>query len=484
MNILLKTFDGPHCKEMIETALSGFTLGTVLSLLETPKQMPDLPQAKKHQYINARKRREGKYESINWNECIPLDEELIESMRWCEGVFMQMVGRHIHKKSFAEPLSYRERHTQYLEAMRYWNHILETEHINVFLSNHIPHQGYDYVLYGLCKVKGIPMLMLDRFAESDTFFITRDWEEPADELIAKFTELKNVYKDDQKEIPLTPNFEEYYKTHEKEQDPWYLAGNRKEYLKHDIFFMRWKNLALNLLCNKPFSLLRLLLSPSIWRKKIHQHQLLKFYAKSSQANPHLDCRYIYVPLHMQPEATTCPKAGAFNDQQLMVELLAACIPDDVKLYVKDHPNQSDFMRSKEYYQRLMDIPSVTLISKKFSTFELSKHSMAIATATGTAGLEALFKEKPVLMFGHWLYQYAPGVHQIRSKEDCQKALQTIVDGGGKGNKREMRIFLKAMEEIGAPTVANQRIKETNLSQEKQAIAMGKYIGEKLRMCQN
>src|SRR3989344_534385 len=81
-----------------------------------------------------------------------------------------------------------------------------------------------------------------------------------------------------------------------------------------------------------------------------------------------------------------------------------------------------------------------------STFDLREHCTAIVSGTGTAAFEAMFRGKPALMFGHHFYQYAPGVFPLHTAEDCKKALEPIFGGGGKPTLKEVRIFMKAVEE--------------------------------------
>jgi hypothetical protein len=174
-------------------------------------------------------------------------------------------------------------------------------------------------------------------------------------------------------------------------------------------------------------------------------ELFGFYAKNV-VEPDLSCKYIYVAPHYQPEATTVPLAGAFSNQLLMVQMLAYCVPDDVLIYVKEHPSQDVRCRSIRYYQDMVRIPNVRLISRNFNTFKLTDHALAVATATGTVGWESLFKGKPVLMFGSYIYQYAPGVLQVKTLEDCKKAIYKIIHEDFKPNLNELKLFLKAIDE--------------------------------------
>ena len=85
------------------------------------------------------------------------------------------------------------------------------------------------------------------------------------------------------------------------------------------------------------------------------------------------------------------------------------------------------------------------------------------------------------MFGHWFYQYAPGVHCISSSNDCQKALEAILEGNSAPTKHDMRIFLKAMEMSGAEAVVcTTKQKDSRYTNNEQANIMGEYIHKHLQ----
>jgi capsule polysaccharide export protein KpsC/LpsZ len=87
---------------------------------------------------------------------------------------------------------------------------------------------------------------------------------------------------------------------------------------------------------------------------------------------------------------------------------------------------------------------VKFIDVHTRSIDLVRKSQAVATVTGTAGWEALFQEKPVLVFGYSYYQYAPGVHRVTSKEECALALRKIISGE-RPSRDEMRKFLYAVQ---------------------------------------
>jgi hypothetical protein len=471
MNIILKSFE--FCQRPLERAFQGKKFGTCISILDDEFHMPNL-EAAEHIWVSARNLRDGKYPDVNWNEITPLDAELIEAMRHSEAVFMRMIERYTAARDF----SYGERRQKYMDHLRYWNHILETKKIDLLLLNHIPHQTYDYVLYNLCKLKGIPTLHLERFSLTDSMFVEEDWKGGAKELKTTYERLKKEYADTSMPIPLSPKYDQYFLSQtERDEKPWYMGKNDNRPPKVS-FVSKWGKRSIRALTKKPAKFFSAVISPAAWSRKWSQHKITRVYDRYVK-EPDLSKPYIYVPLHYQPEATTCPMAGVYSDQELIVELLAACLPPGIQLYVKEHPAQGELCRTEEFYKSIHRIPSVTCVPKDVSTFELIRKSIAVVTATGTPGFEALFREKPVLMFGYRCFQYAPGIFMIRNREDCEHALDRIINQKQAPTKRDMRIFLKAMEECSVETYVGIHNPNSPFTKEEQANIMGDYIKKRL-----
>jgi capsule polysaccharide export protein KpsC/LpsZ len=116
-------------------------------------------------------------------------------------------------------------------------------------------------------------------------------------------------------------------------------------------------------------------------------------------------------------------ARAFVDQKLILDLLDFYLPPDISIYVKEHPKQTIVGRNFRFYN--FTHPRIKYIKSSCNSFDLIENSLAIATCTGTAGIEALFFEKPVLLFGDWFYKFAPGVFCIKTKQDLLFALDAI-----------------------------------------------------------
>ena len=172
-------------------------------------------------------------------------------------------------------------------------------------------------------------------------------------------------------------------------------------------------------------------------------------------------------------------AGAFVEQDRIISLLAACLPPDVKILVKEHPAQGERCRSEEFYRSLLAIPSVQFIPRETDTYTLMDKCVAIATATGTVTFEAILRQKPVLMFGHFAYHYGPGVHRIRSAEDCSRAVHQILQQKESHTVRDVRLFLKALEACATPFPGPPDSPIEEYTQEEKSALVGALIEKKI-----
>jgi hypothetical protein len=433
-----------------------FQLQIALNLLQSRRindlyltyfeQEPNFNKAcKKVTYLSYEKALWANYE-IDWNQFKPLDANIISQMTHCEMIFLKMMDR-CESKGF---LSYSQRKSLYLKHLRYWNHMICQGQLDLYIGANIPHEGYDYVAYCLCKLYKINTLIFFQGPIEDTVFLTEDWQ--------AWNEIKNAYYNlcisDQSSIPvdvssvtLTSRFQSHYEVQtERGKDPIPFYMNPKPlFLKQQVndVLGSLENMNLKIFINQTKGKIKSFIKERLFDKK---HNIFKEYKKLSQL-PDLSKKYIYVALHYQPECTTSPMADVFVDQILSVQMLSSVLPEDVYLYVKDHPMQEKVGRDREFYQELKQIKNVFLIPRDFNSFRILENSIAVATATGTVGWEALFRDKPVLMFGFNFYQNAPNVFQIQTIEQCKTAIHKILmKSEDEFNLNQTRIFLKAIEQ--------------------------------------
>lgn len=109
-------------------------------------------------------------------------------------------------------------------------------------------------------------------------------------------------------------------------------------------------------------------------------------------------KYVYFPLHVDPEATTMVLSHMHTDQLAVIEAISKSLPGDRVLVVKDHIPMLG-LRPKGFYETLKKMPRVCLIHPYYESLDLIKSSEAVITITGTASLEAILLQKKTIIIG-------------------------------------------------------------------------------------
>jgi len=444
---IVARFTWPPAQAVIENVLQKRPFVYAAFIAEKPHVYSGLAEDAQDFFASS-EIRGCKYQGIDWSTIAPLDTEIIEAMRDTEDVFMDTVSRLEWKRD----IPYAVRKRWYLQHLRFWNDYLTRHTINLFLSAWIPHEVPDVILYRLCRFRGIPTLYFHTTLVQDISFAASTWEDPAPRFHEAYEKLSAEFAQTTapEDVSLEPLFEERYQSLiiEKAERPAVEKMHRNKELE------RVKSL---LKCNPPkffWNGIRYLSPSGISRLYgiLQRRSVIRdrdAYYTAHAVRPDMNREFVYLPLHFQPEASTTPMAGVFTDQLLIAQMLNACLPDTVLIYLKEHPRQSSWTkRTKRDYEQLVAIEKVRLIARDVDTFALREKCKAVATCTGTAGFEALFRNKPVFLFGSRFYQYVRGVFRIRTTEDCQKAVQTIFTEGVTPNLIDARILLKAMEQSG------------------------------------
>lgn len=157
--------------------------------------------------------------------------------------------------------------------------------------------------------------------------------------------------------------------------------------------------------------------------------------------------YILFFLNYQPEKTTTPMGGVFEDQLLAIRLLASAVPAGWQVLVKEHPRQfsahadASIFRSAAFYAELAAMPHVHLVGLTLPTEPLLKNCQATATGTGSIGWQGLLQGKPTLNFGRSWYAACRSCYVISSRADVSVALQTIQEKGSSVVELDVLKFL-------------------------------------------
>src|SRR3990167_10389371 len=235
-----------------------------------------------------------------------------------------------------------------------------------------------------------------------------DFWKGSDELRAAIRRASNAASD------LPADLQEYFERFSRtDAQPFYMAQQKAVGSGWGLFFHRAAIARAGLLSGETLVL--------AWRflKRLFEDNLAQEYGEV-ESKSKISGSYVYFPLNMQPERSTSPQGGVFQDQILVAETVAAALPEGWTLVIKEHPSQwwlrgktrYSSARYRGYYQRLAKIPRVRLVPIRASSFELTKRSKTVATITGTAGWEALARGKMPLVFGYPWYRDCGGVFRV------------------------------------------------------------------------
>ena len=169
------------------------------------------------------------------------------------------------------------------------------------------------------------------------------------------------------------------------------------------------------------------------RLKIIQHETSLFFKKifrQSFINKNLKrsiditSKFVYFPLHFQPERSTLIDAPFYTNQLEVILNVSKSLPVDYKLYVKEHPVQVlNSWRPLSFYKSILEMPNVELLHSSISNDEILKHCSLVIVITGTLGLEAAFHNKPSIVFSETIFSGLPSVHVLKSLTELPDAIR-------------------------------------------------------------
>ena len=355
----------------------------------------------------------------------PIDINELERLYECESIYLKMIERISFENSLD---SYNNRLAFYNKNLNFWYNFLIQNNINLVFTAVIPHVGFDYLVYNICKIRDIKNFSFYKLPtinnEKLYKYLLTDYKEIP-------LENKQFYLDDSK------NDLQFYKNtyntfYENKTftgttiDPFFKKFNIivkfYEFFKKDIFFKK----------------IKFQFKYIYYKKKLNK--ILKYH------NADYTKKYIYLPLHFQPEASTMPLANLFSDQLLIIEYLSFCLPKNTFLYIKEHKRKSLLWYDLERLEKILKNPYIKFVNTNCSSVDLTKNSSIVATASGSTGFEALFNNKFVLVFGNIFYEKSPNVYKVSTLENLKRNIDDILGGKVKFDQIGFNIFLKKIEE--------------------------------------
>jgi hypothetical protein len=152
-------------------------------------------------------------------------------------------------------------------------------------------------------------------------------------------------------------------------------------------------------------------------------------AKVSKLKDIAGKKFVFFPLHTEPESALQRTSPEYFFQLAAIASLARDLPADHLLVVKE-TYEIRGRRPDDFYDQIREFKNVVLLDMLELGLEVVKQSRAVATITGTAGMEAAVLGIPVVTFGrHNIYNFLPHVHVVRRDEELRPALRAALDDG-------------------------------------------------------
>ena len=418
MNVLFCNFDEEWHNEIIGRTAQKIGADKLVSMSVRDHDLD--AYVSDNCWIDSRDFNQKKYTFMADKDLPTLDTELLDKMRWCEALYYPMLDRTEVEKLIS--ISYQDRKRYYENDVRCMLWILEHHKIELCVFSTIPHISFDYALYGLCKTLGIPVVIAyfgvtvpHRTASA---FCMTDIFDPMPQMRTFQPSGRN-----EEDIQLPQRMQHYMDHYGRDKSQIKSFVNYSDYIKksRSSKMKKMVKLVQKKLQDGDFVV-------SV-RKKISQYfmgkRIGKYLAQHSEMSA--EGKYIYYPLHYQPECTSLPMGGVFYDQLHVIRMISRYLPDDVTLYVKPHPKRNLFS-DVPFYEQIRALRNVKLLSSKSNTYESIDNALAVVSLTGTAILESLVRGTPAMMFGHYVWQYAPNVFHCMNNEDCEHAVNTLCAG--------------------------------------------------------
>jgi hypothetical protein len=295
----------------------------------------------------------------------------------------------------------------YNHLLAYWNNkILNSESpIKAIFFDSTPHFPWDFTLFVVAKTLKIKIVILKNTKLKGRIMLSSE---------ILNTSFYEIYQDRQIDLEALDKFlleDSYWQQYNSD----YLIIRYFKYIKR--FFYSLNRFIYRYLTNynkkhQYFKLNRIEYASFMFRYFWRYSKIAFFFMSywgfdifksSSFFSNQVHDKDLYVALHYQPERSTLPEAGIFSDQISAIRHLSQNTPENVNIFVKEHPKQVTFFdlilqkfsyRSDIFYKSLASIPKVILIPSFVIADKIIDRVGIVVSATGSVLWEACKKGKP------------------------------------------------------------------------------------------
>jgi hypothetical protein len=167
--------------------------------------------------------------------------------------------------------------------------------------------------------------------------------------------------------------------------------------------------------------------------------------KNSKTSISLDRSYAYFPLHFEPEEIILHRAEFYTEQISVIKNISQSLPIEMDLFVKEHPAMKLMgWRDLDFYNKILEMPNVKLIHPSVSSEILLKNSAIVVTIAGTTAIEAVFYEKPSVVFTDVNFSNLSCIFTVKNLEELPNIIKKALNS--KVNLIELNCYLNKVKE--------------------------------------
>ena len=290
-----------------------------------------------------------------------------------------------------------------------------------------PHFHYDTIFYQLCVARGIEVLELGttRFPNRSSISSKNPSYNFSEVDSNKKSKLEIEYE--RFEITeTTRSFEELQKYRKNnlsfstgtdyENSPKHFISTGLEYFStnNEIINKNWKYFG-----RSKFKVFFNYIN-EVFKQKRRQKFIEKKFLKKIDKND----KFVLFLLAVDSESSTLLDAAFYINQIEVVKNIVRSLPIEYTLLVKEHPASGlRSWRRIDEYEELINSPNVIPIHHSSNTEELIKKSSLVISISGSTLLDALFLEKPSLVFTNTDYSMIPDIKKIDKIENLSKTIK-------------------------------------------------------------
>ena len=374
-----------------------------------------------------------------------VSDDLFDAIRSEEGNILRQMDRLLYEPTASHrevPFegTFDERRRLLFRHLLFWDLQLRKHRISAVAFHNVPHQVFDTILFYLCRARSISTLIFSSVGVfKDSYFVSETIEdlgllnlgerlcESRRHLIVDSNE--RIISDWQRVCSIVDaEGRAHVATHPYSLtrslvNDGYVGGQRltAQTLLRGIV-RRARRIALRSTDSRVGFLAK--------QKRLREVAAARRRELASLSKGDLPDRYLYFPLHFQPEASTSARGRHYVELREVVASITSALPEGVQLVIKEHPHQYEKLlpRPKNFFTSLVALPKTHLVDSSLDSASLRRGSLGVVTVSGSNGFEVLATGKGVIAFGSASWREAPGVWTIRSQRDVVDAIQAICNG--------------------------------------------------------